>query len=250
MRRHCLTGVLAMAAAAAGLWAQPKPKSNAEGDAVRALFAAKGQSPDATIKAAEDLLQKYADTAYKELALMLEADAYQEKGDYADAEITDERLLQAFPKNPQAGMQLGELIVQHVRENDLDRDEQLAKAEKRINDALANIDTKPWEGIADAAWDENKKYMKAELQNDLGLVAMMRKNYDAAIADFKLAIEGDPQAAYQVRLATADMQAGKNDDALAICDKLLADPQLHPTIRKLALDVKARATKAKAAPAK
>jgi len=250
MRRHCLTGVLAMAAAAAGLMAQPKPKSNAEADAVRAMFAAKGQSPDATIKAAEDLMDKFADTAYKEVALLLEADAYQEKGDYADAEITDERLLQAFPKNPQAAMQLAELIVQHVRDNDLDKEEQLAKAENRINSALANLDVKPWAGIPDATWDENKKYMKAELQNDLGLVAMTRKNYAAAIADFNLAIQGDPQPAYEVRLATADMEAGKYDDALTLCDKLLADPQLHPTIKKLTLDVKARATKAKGAPAK
>jgi tetratricopeptide (TPR) repeat protein len=239
-----------MAAAVAGLMAQPKPKSNAEADAVRALFAAKGQSPDATIKAADDLLFKFADTAYKEVALLLEADAYQQKGDYASAEVTDERLLESYPKNPQAGMQLAELIVQHVRENDLDKEEQLAKAEKRINDALANIDTKPWAGVPDATWEENKKYVKAELQNDLGLVAMTRKNYDVAIADFKVAIQGDPQDAYQVRLASAYLQSGKNDDALAVCDKLLANPQLHPTIRKLAEDIKAKAAKAKGAGAK
>jgi len=195
-------------------------------------------------------MDKFSDTAYKEVALLLEADAYQQKGDYAGAEVTEERLLEAFPKNPQAGMQLGELIVQHVHENDLDKVEQLAKAEKRLNDALANIDTKPWAGIPDATWAENKKYLQAEIQNDLGLVALARKNYDTAIADFKLSMEGDPQPAYQVRLATAYQQSGKNDDAIATCDKLLADPQLHPTIKRLAQEIRAKAAKAKEAPAK
>jgi tetratricopeptide (TPR) repeat protein len=245
MKRTFLTGVLVTAAVVPGLMAQIKPKSNAEGEAVRALFAAQAQSPDATIKAAEDLLVKFADTEYKEVALLLEADAYQQKGDYAGAEITDERVLESNPKNPQAAMQLGELIMQHVGENDLDKDEQLAKAEKRFNQALANLDTKPFAVMPDEKWAENKKFTKAQLQNDLGLMAMRHKNLDAAIADFKLAIEGDPQPAYQVRLAVVYQQTGKNDEALAICDKLLADPQLHPTIRQLAQNVKTKAAQAK-----
>lgn len=245
MRRTILTGVLVMAAAVSGLMAQMKPKSNAEADAVRALGAAQSQGPDAIIKAAEDLLGRFADTAYKEIALLMEAAAYQQKGDYAGAELTDERVLEANPKNPQAAMQLGELIVQHVRENDLDKEEQLSKADKYINQALANIDTKPNAGMPDAQWAETKKYVRAELQNDLGLVAMSRKKFDVAIAQFKLAVDGDPQPAYQVRLASAYQQSGKNDEALAICDKLLADPQLHPAIKQVTQGVK-KAAQAKA----
>jgi len=250
MIRTILTGVLVMAAAVSGLMAQLKPKSNAEADAVRALFAARTGSPDATIKAAEDLLGKFADTAYKEVALLLEADAYQQKGDYASAEITDQRVLEANPKNSQAAMQLGELITQHVGENDLDKEEQLSKAEKDFNQALDSLDTKPNTGITDAQWADARKFMRAELQNDLGLAALKRKKYDVAVADFKLAIDGDPQPAYQVRLAMAYQKTGKNDEALAICDKLLADPQLHPSIRQVAQNLKAMATKAKTADAK
>jgi len=106
MKRTLLTGVLVMAAAVSGLMAQMKPKSNAEAEAVRAVFTAQSsQNPDATVKAAEELLGKFADTEYKEIVLLLEADAYQQKGDYASAEITDQRVLEAYPKNPQAAMQ-------------------------------------------------------------------------------------------------------------------------------------------------
>ncbi|MGO9012062.1 MAG: hypothetical protein ACLQPN_18360 [Bryobacteraceae bacterium] len=245
MRRTFLTGVLALAAVVPGLMAQMKPKSTAEADAVRALGAAQSEGPDAVIKAAEDLITKFADTEYKEVALLMEATAYQQKGDYIDAEVTDDRVLRVNPKNQQAAMQLGELILHHVGENDLDKDQQLSKAEKDFNQALANIDNKPNASIPDAQWEESKKFMRAELENDLGLVALQRKTYDAAIADFKLALEGDPQPAYQVRLAVAYQEGGKNDEALAICNNLLADPQLHPTIRQLAQTVQAKAAHAK-----
>jgi tetratricopeptide (TPR) repeat protein len=89
--------------------------------------------------------------------------------------------------------------------------------------------------------------MQAELQNDLGLLAMKRKKLDVAITDFKLAVDADPEPAYQVRLAVALQQSGKNDEALAICDKLIADPQTHPTIKQLAQNVKRLATQAKGA---
>ena len=200
------------------------------------------QSPDATVKAAEDLLVKFADTEYKEVALLLEADAYQQKGDYVNAEITDQRVLEAYPKNPQAAMQLGELIVQHVGENDLDKEEQLSKRKRLSTRRWRTSTPSRLPGMPDAQWAENKKYTQAEIQNDLGLVAMQRKKFDAAVAEFKLAMDGDPQPAYQVRLALAYQKTGKNDEALAICDKLLADPQLHPAIRQVAQGVKTMAT--------
>ena len=234
MKRNFLTGALVMAAAVSGLTAQVKPKSNAEADAVRALFGAQGQSPDTTIKAAEDLLTKFADTEYKEVALLLEADAYQRKGDYASAEITDERVLEPI-QEPAGGDAVGRTDPCSTwAKTTWTRRSSLPRADKRFDQALANIDTKPFAGMPDDKWEENKKFMRAQLQNDLGLMAMRHKKLDESIADFKLAADGDPQPAYQVRLAVAYEQAGKNDEALALCDKLLADPQLHPTIRQLA----------------
>jgi hypothetical protein len=48
-----------------------------------------------------------------------------------------------------------------------------------------------------------------------------------------------------VRLASALQSTGKNDEAIAIVDKLLADPQLHPQIKAVATQVKNAATAAK-----
>ncbi|HEV2446668.1 MAG TPA: tetratricopeptide repeat protein [Candidatus Sulfopaludibacter sp.] len=253
-----LTGILSMVAAA-GLLAQqppaakkdapkgPAPKSQAELTKVQALFNAQSAGPDAVIKAAEDLIDSYKDTDFKEIALYVEAVAYQQKRDPVKAQIFAERVLEINPKNVQATLMIGELIAQSVRENDLDKEDKLAKAEKMLNDTITNAKAmeKPNPQITDAQWEEQRKYLIAEATNDLGLCALARKKYDDAINDFKSAYDGDPQPAYQVRLASAYQNAGKNDEAIALCDKLLADPQLHPQIKSVATQIKASATAAK-----
>ena len=81
MKRMILTGALALVAGVSSLMAQaappkaPAPKSKDELAAVQALFTATRTGPDATIKAAEDLLTKFADTDFKDVALLSEAEA-------------------------------------------------------------------------------------------------------------------------------------------------------------------------------
>jgi tetratricopeptide (TPR) repeat protein len=226
----------------------PGTKSAAESQAVIALLQAQQQNnPDAVIKAADELLSKFADTALKDTALLAEATAYQMKGDYDRAQIFDQRALEANPKSFQASLQLGEILAQRTRENDLDKEEKLSKAEKYLNTTIEDLKTapKPNAQLPDAQWDEIKKYMTAQAHNDLGLVALTRKKYDLAISEFKTAIDGDPQPAYQVRLASAYQSSGNSQEAIAICDKLLADPQLHPQIKQVAQQIKNAASQGK-----
>ena len=58
----------------------------------------RGSSPDATIEAAEDLVTKFADTDFKDMALLSEAGAYQQKRDVDKAQSYAERDLEANPK--------------------------------------------------------------------------------------------------------------------------------------------------------
>src|SRR5690349_7190687 len=128
MKRMIFTGILAVAAGALGLMAQPTspaappkapaaapkgptPKSKAEADAIGAMFQAnQSNNPDATIKAADELMTKFADTDFKETALYMEADAYQQKRDGTKAQIFAEQALQINPKSYQASIMLAELI--------------------------------------------------------------------------------------------------------------------------------------------
>lgn len=255
MKRMLFAGVLAIAAGFSLIAQQPakpapkgpQPKSQGELTAVQALFNAQSAGPDAVIKAADDLLSKYADTEFKEIALYVEAVAYQQKRDPVKAQIYAERVLEINPKNVQATLMVGELIASGTHENDLDKEEKLAKSEKLLNETIDNAKTmeKPNPQITDDQWAEQKKFIIAEANNDLGLDALTRKKPDQAATYFKTAVDLDPQDAYQVRLASALQQNGKNDDAIAICDKLLAKPDLHPAIKQVATQVKTAATAAK-----
>ena len=250
MKRMTLAGILTVAAGAASLMAQakpPQPKSQKEFDAAKSMLTAAQQGgPDQTIAAAETLLTNFADTEFKETALFFEARAYQQKNDPMKAQVFGERVLEINPKNYQTTLMLGEVIAETTRENDLDREEKLTKAEKYLASTMESLKTaaKPNPQMADKDWDEAKQQITAEAHNGLGLCALPRKKYDVAAAEFKSAADLDPQPAYLAREASALHSAGKNDDAIAICDKLLADPQLHPQIKQVAEGVRAAAIKA------
>src|SRR5450432_4326387 len=148
MKRTILAGIAAMAFVAGGassLWAQkpPAPKSAKELDAVKAMFAAAQAGPDQTIAAAEALITGFADTEFKETALFFEARSYQQKGDMVKAQVYGERVVEINPKNYQTTLLLGEVIAQTTRENDLDKEEKLAKAEKYLKDTIENLKAAP-----------------------------------------------------------------------------------------------------------
>jgi tetratricopeptide (TPR) repeat protein len=86
---------------------------------------------------------------------------------------------------------------------------------------------------------EQQKVRQAEAYNGLGMLATIDKKPDAALKDFQLAVENDPdQDAYSTRLANAYLSAGKKAEALAICDKLLAKPTLDPRIKSVVTSLK------------
>jgi tetratricopeptide (TPR) repeat protein len=224
----------------------PGTKSAGESQAVMAMFqAAQGGAPDAIIKASEDLMAKYADTTFKDSALMFEADAYQRKGDPEKAQIFAEQALTANPKNFQASILLADQLAQRTRENDLDREEKLGKVDKYANMTIDTLKTapKPNPQLPDEQWEVFKKQFIAQAHRDLGLGAMVRKKYDVAITELKTAVDLDAEPTFMVQLANAYLQAGKKDEAAAMCDKALATPQLHPAVKKAAEDLKAAATK-------
>lgn len=266
MKRTILTGILVVAAGCSALMAQkgnkaqqspaqapaqptgPRVKSQEEAKAVNALIQSQSAGPDAIIKAADDLLTRFSDTEFKEIALTFEAEAYQKKGDFARAEVIDEDILKVNPKSYQASLQLGEIIVNHTGENDLDKAEKLAKVQNLLNQTIEILKTATKPGntaLTDAQWDGYKKSETAQAQADLARASLLDKKYDDAIAQFKAAGDTDPQPAYQAYLAMAYQKAGKNDDALALCAKILSDTQTNPAIKSYVTNIQKAANAAK-----
>jgi tetratricopeptide (TPR) repeat protein len=249
MTRRIITGVLALAAGITSLMAQPRPKGPKEVEALQAMFNA--TTPDARIAAAENLITKFADTDFKDLALYMAAFSCQQKGDAPKAIVYAERVLATNPKHYQAMLMLGELIAQQTKEFDLDREEKLTTAEKHVKAAMETVQTapKPNPGLTDEQWAAGKKDMTAQAHQALGMIAVTRKKNDVAIAEFKAAIasSSQPEPAYSVRLAQAYVAAGNFDEAITITEQLIALPNLHPQIKNAATSIRDTAKQAKGA---
>lgn len=239
-----LAGSLSFAAPAK----QPQPKSQKEAEAVMAIMNA--QDPDARIAAAENLITKFADTEYKAIALQLAAFSAQQKNDHDKMMLYAERTLEADPQNYNAMLMIASGLAQKTREFDLDKEEKLTKADKFAKTAIDLIAKaeKPNPQVTDEQWAAAKKDYEAQAHEALAIAALARKKYDVAIAEFNTSITtaSQPDPSTMVRLVAAYNQAGKPDDAIALADKILASPGLHPQIKQIAENEKAAATKAKA----
>jgi tetratricopeptide (TPR) repeat protein len=240
-----LTGALAQQPATQQK--QPAPKSKGELEAIQAMFNA--ADPDTRIKAADELVAKYADTDFKDLAMFLAAFSSQQKGDSEKAIVYAERALEANPKHIQSMLILAETIAQRTRERDLDREEKLVRAEKYANGALEALKDapKPNPSLTDEQWEAGKKDLGAQAHQALGMAAMARKKNDVAITEFKLSTEtaANPDPATFVRLAQAYSAAGKHDEAIATAQKVMDMTDVHPQIKQVAQAVRAASTQAK-----
>lgn len=247
--------VLAAAAMLASMaWAQsastkqPKPKSQKEVEAIQAVFGA--QDPDARIAAAESLIVKFADTEFKSLAMYIATVSAEQKNDTEKIMIYGERTLEADPKNYGAMLVMARALASRTREFDLDKEDKLSKATKLANDALGMVTTapKPRPDIPDEQWEAAKKDFAAQGHEAKGLAAMVRKKYDEAITELKMAsdLQQQKDPATMVRLASVYTDAGKYDEAIALCDQISAMADAPAQIKQVASQTKMKAAMAKA----
>jgi len=251
MRRVWMASLIVIAGVS-GLVAQPKqpqPKSQKEVEAIQAMFSA--QDPDSRIKAATELITKFADTEFRGTAYYVLAVSYEQKNDFANMVVWAEKTLEADPKNFATMLMLAGGTAKRTTEHDLDREEKLASVEKYAKSALETLKTaeKPRPDIADEQWTAIKKDYEAQAHEAFALVAQVRKKHDVAIAEFKLAIEGaaNPDPTTMVRLAQVYNQSGKHDDAIALLDKVMSAADIHPAIKQFAQAERVRALQAKGA---
>ena len=186
------------------------------------------------------------------LVLSAEAQTYQQKNDYVNMVVYAERALDADPDDAtkvQTQLILATGIAQHTREFDLDREEKLGRVEKYANSALDMLKTlaKPNASVSDEQWNGLKSQLVADAHDALGMDAMVRKNKDQAIKEFQTAVDATkvPSPTTEVKLAVAYNDAGKYDEALALCDAVLKAPDLYPSIQRVAQAERSRAIQGK-----
>jgi tetratricopeptide (TPR) repeat protein len=245
--RSLWTAVISVLLLASMAFAQPKPKSQKEVDALMAIQNA--TDPDTRIAAVENLLSKFADTDFKAFALMIAAASAQQKNDFEKMMIYGERTLEADPKNFQAMLMMAGGLAQRTREHDLDREEKLGRAEKYANQAIeiVKVAAKPNPELTEEQWAQAKKDVTAQGYEALGQAAYVRKKYDVATQQWKLAVDtaSNPDPATIVRLANAYNLMNKPDEAIAVLAKINTMADVHPQIKSAADETRKAAEKLK-----
>ncbi len=244
-----LTAMALLATGTVVLTAQPKPPSPEEVKALQAIVNTK--TVETRVAAVDSFVKSFPTSDYRSFAFTSAAEAYEASGDTAKAIIYYQQALEADPKDYNSMLMLAAETARTTREFDLDKDEKLAKAEKYANDGMALIPNaaKPNPQLTDEQWQGLKKDDMARGHEALGLIAMARKKYDAAAAEFDTATKtaNEPQPATFIRLGGAYTNAGKPDQAIAVLDKVLAMPNLPAQFKQVAQSEKDRAEKAKTA---
>jgi tetratricopeptide (TPR) repeat protein len=237
------TKTLAAAVAVAALAMAQKPKSQKEAEALMAIQketqgavdpsltpAERTQHNDAVIPKVDALVAKYADTEFKTWAYTQAAEAAERNNDGAKLIIYAELAIESDPKAYHPMLMVAAELARTTRENDLDKEEKLVKADKLARQAMELIPAapKPNPNIPDDQWAEVKKEFTGDAHRDLGMIASVRKKYDVAIAEFKQAVEipAQPDQPTFIRLAAAYNDNKQPDEALAVLAKMPANPQL------------------------
>jgi len=198
------------------------------------------QDPDKRVKKADEFITTYADAEpqYKSLVLYMAAEGSDRKGDQIKAMAYAQSALESDSMNFEAMLLLSGELARGTKENDLDKVEKLAKAEKLATDAITGLPNaaKPNPKTSDGAWENYKKDQIAQGHVDLGMIALARKKNDLAVAEFKQAVDGSstPDPIPMLRLADAYNKDNKPDDALAVVNKVLAMPDLNPQLKQFA----------------
>ena len=246
MKRFAVIAMCLCAATSAFAQKTIKIKSKGEQQAVQAVQTAQGTgNPDAVIQACEQLLAAYADTEFKVTCLENTAESYQQKGDSLKATFYAEQTLEADPHNFQADTLLANTYANSTKENDLDKEEKLKKAEKYAHDALTELaaSVKPNPTLSDEQWNKIKGGETAQAHQAHGTAMLDRKKYNEAFAEYKLGSDADPNdGLIMIRAGRALISAQKPADAIEWFDKAMAIPNVNPQVKNIATADKTRAS--------
>jgi tetratricopeptide (TPR) repeat protein len=233
---------------------QKQPQPTEEQKAISAVQAAAAKGPEALAPAVDDFVLKFPTSPYRARLLNALGDIYESSGNAEKAQNSYQRALDADANDYYSRIMLASEIARSTQPFETDmaaRDAKLAKAEKYANEAIPLIASaaKPAPQMTDEQWDALKKDDTARAHQALAMVAMVRKNYDVAVTEFKTSIStaATPDPATSIRLAAAYDAAGKMDDAEQVLDQVLAMPGLPDAYKNVAQSEKKRSEQLKAA---
>ncbi len=224
----------------------PQPKSQKEVDALMAIKNA--TTPDARLKAIDDLLNNFADTEFKNQVLDMAVDTARQKNDPAAVAAWADRALQNNPKDYIAQADLAGALASQMKEFDLNLKDEAGNVQKNAQGAIAALKDapKPNPNITDDQWAGYKKEIAAQAYESMGMSDMVQKNYKDAIQSFQQGISASPNSVLRVRLGQAYTANKQYDEAIAQYDLAMSDANATVQVKQIAQAAKVQAARLKA----
>jgi tetratricopeptide (TPR) repeat protein len=226
----------------------PKPKSQKEVDALRKVQAdQQAGNWNQEIQDINAVLENFADTEFKPQLLNMGMDAATRLGDYPQSVAWGERVIENDPNDITARVQLAELIANHTRDTDLDKDQSIKKVTDYANkalDLLKSANTPP-QGIPAEQWPAYKNQLTGQTHDALGLIAVVQKDYPKAIQEYQTALTTFPNPIIMTHMISAYIGNKQYDDAISTADKVLAMNDAPANVKQVAQQLKGSATKLK-----
>jgi tetratricopeptide (TPR) repeat protein len=173
----------------------PQWKSNDEYQAFQKM--ATEQDPRKRSNLADDFLQKYSNSDFKDQAYVAKMQSYQQLNDPAHAIDAAHKALDANPDNIAALNYVSFAFPFTFKGDDPDKDAKLSKAEGYAKHGLDVVQKlqKP-ANIPEDQFSQQVKILRANFNDAIGFVALQRKDYAPAITSFKAAEQDNPTDLY------------------------------------------------------
>ncbi|HEV2116766.1 MAG TPA: hypothetical protein VGR48_12110 [Terriglobales bacterium] len=236
---------------AAGAQAQPGPapkhppqaKTQEEYKAFQTAAAA--TTPDAQEKAADDFATKFPDSELRVLLYRQAMNSYQNANNGEKMVAMGRKILGIDPDDPQALIEVAEVVSERTRSTDLDFNDKTAEATKLATHALDTIDSDlmfaanaPPEKVQAA-----KDWLRATAYAILGNIAMVKHDYPGAEQNLRKAIDmgkNQPDPVNYLRLAVALDNQSKYAEALATATQAVGMTQENTTVGQLSRQEQSR----------
>jgi tetratricopeptide (TPR) repeat protein len=200
----------------------PQAKTQAEYDAFNAAMVNK--DPAALEKAADDFAAKFPESELRALLYKSAMRAYQNANNGDKMAEMAQKLLKLDPDDPEALIASAEVMAEHTRATDLDKDQRFGQATKYAQHALETIDTDiaiP-AGTAPAQVETYKGLLRSTAYSVLGTIQYDQEKYADAEGFFRKSIDAypsQPDPVVVLRLALALDKQGKYQEALNQANK-------------------------------
>lgn len=234
------------AAQTAPAYKPPQAKTKDEFEAYKAGAAL--TDPTQVLAAADQFAQKYPESELKELLYVQAMNGFAQRNN-AQKEIEAARKAVAIdPHDPNPLIHVASALVEITHDNDLDKQQRYAEAEKDAQAAIDNINTGMHipPNVPEAQVQAVKNSILALAYETLGVIDMQKQDYADAETNFQKAVDAskaEPIARIYLRLSVAQDNEKKYAEALVNANKALQYSQQGSVEQTLAKQQQTRLQK-------